>query len=231
MTPSVHAVTPAAQPKVFIVDDDPAMCRVLDAILSHAGHVCSTFSSAEAFLESVNISAAGCLLLDIQMPNMSGPELQAKMVERGFSLPIIFLSAAADVPTAVDVLRRGAVNLIEKPCEPGALIRAVQSAVVTSTARLAERSELDELQQCASTLTPRERQVADLLALGNSNKQVAIALALSERTVEVHRARIMAKMGCESIVNFGVQWAKLQSGIKSRATVYAASPEISPLYK
>jgi two-component system response regulator FixJ len=138
------------------------------------------------------------------------------LIERGCHLPVIFLSAEADVRTAVNVLQRGAVDLIEKEsCEAPVLIESVRRAIAKDAAQRAYVLELNDLRQRAAEMTPREVEVADLLADGKSNRQTALALGLSERTVEIHRGRIMAKMRCESIVNFGVQWLKLQQARKS----------------
>jgi two-component system response regulator FixJ len=217
-TESVSSPPPSACAKVFIVDDDPDLCLVLAAILHDAGRLCESFHSASTFLDSIGTESRGCVLLDIRMPGMTGPELQAVMAERGLCLPIIFLSAAANVRTAVEVLHRGAFDLIEKPCERGVLLAAVQKAMAHDAHQSAQRRELQLLQERMDELTPREHEVAELLAGGNSNRQTALALGLSERTVEIHRARIMAKMQCDSIVNFGIQWLKIKSARKSSSS-------------
>jgi FixJ family two-component response regulator len=201
------------------------MCRLIAAILGAAGHHCETFGSAKKFLEAFDINSSGCLLLDISMPEMTGPQLQDVLVERGCRLPIIFLSATADVPTAVTVLQRGAVTLIEKPCKPELLVRTVNDALEIDRAQRAQLVELNELKKRLSQLTPRERQVAELLAEGKSNRQTAIALGLSARTVEIHRGRIMAKMNCDSIVNLGLSWHKLQEAFMQAGDRTPAVPQ------
>jgi FixJ family two-component response regulator len=210
MVPVQNSQTCAVQ-KVFIVDDDPDLCQMIAAILTEAGHVCVVFDSAQGFLDAVAPDAAGCVLLDIRMPEISGPELQTLMAERGYVLPIVFLTATTDIRTVVGVLHRGAVDLIvKKPFEQESLVRAVQTALARDVTQRREMGERTELRRRMGELTPRELVVADLLAQGKSNKQTAIVLGLSERTVEIHRSRIMAKMRCDSIVNFGVQWSKVR---------------------
>jgi two-component system, LuxR family, response regulator FixJ len=209
--PAVQNVQTRATQMVFIVDDDPDLCQAISAILTEAGHGCVVFDSAQGFLDTVAPDAAGCVLLDIRMPEITGPELQALMAERGYGLPIIFLTATADVRTAVGVLQRGAIDLIVKPFEPEELVKAVQAALAKDVAQRAELGELNELYRRVAELTPREREVADLLAQGNSNRETANFLGLSERTVEIHRSRIMTKMQCDSIVNFGIQWSKVRA--------------------
>ena len=117
------------QTKVFVVDDDADMCQLLESVLGNAGYTCTSFSSPKEFLNSLEMNVRGCLLLDICMPEMSGLDLQSALIERGWPLPIIFLSAAADVPTAVHVLQQGAANIIEKPWKNAVLIQAVQDAI------------------------------------------------------------------------------------------------------
>jgi FixJ family two-component response regulator len=217
----------AAHPKVFIVDDHAPTRNMVAAILCAAGQRCESFASAKEFLQAFHVNATGCLVLDIRMPEMTGPQLQEVLVERGCRLPIIFLTAAADVPTAVSVLQRGAVTLIEKPFTAEVLIRAVDDAIKIASAQQAQALELNDLHRRMSQLTPREREVADLLASGKTNRQTAIALGLSERTVEIHRGRIMAKMKCDSIIDLGLGWHKLQASIK-RSQGGITSPGAGP---
>jgi FixJ family two-component response regulator len=218
----LRSIKPNPQATVFIVDDDALFSRGSCEILRHAGFRCEVFSSAREFLAAINPDVPGCLLLDIRMPEMSGPELQSILHERGFTLPIIFLSGNVNVRTAVDVLQRGAIDMIEKTRPPDVLIRAVQNAIERDASERAKLRELYELRRRMRELTPREHEVADLLALGNSNRQIAIVLGLSERTIEIHRGRIMAKMQCDSIVNFGIIWLKVSSNEKPAGPRHAA---------
>ncbi len=225
--------TPAST--VYMVDDDAQTCAIIGAKLREAGIACKTFDAADKFLSQFDPTSPGCLLLDIRMPGMTGPELQQVLNERHCRLPIIFLSAKADVRTAVDVLHRGAVDLIEKNADHGAIVAAVRKAFARDLTQRAEWAELTLLRRRARALTPREREVGDLLAQGKTNRQTALALGVSERTIEIHRARVMSKMECESIASFAVQWMKLQAANASEARApavpTAAGPSTAPLLR
>ena len=184
---------------VFVVDDDQAVRESLALLVHSVGLQAETFASAGDFLEAYRPDRRGCLITDIRMPGMSGLELQEQLCTDGYHIPVIVLTGFGDVPTAVRALKGGAVDFVEKPFNPQALLDLVQQAIVrdaeireqaTHEARLAERMAL---------LTPREQEVMELVVAGKANKVVAIDLSISERTVELHRARIMKKMQARSL--------------------------------
>jgi len=187
------------RPTVYIVDDDDEVRESLEDLVDSVGLKACTFPNATAFLSAYSSSNVGCLLLDIRMPGMSGLELQQELHERGSSLPVIFITGHGDIPMAVDAMRRGAVDFIEKPYRDQDLVDRVNAAVEIGARRKNERAELDAIAERSARLTPREREVMDLIVQGQANKVIAIDLCLSQRTVEVHRARVMEKMGVRSL--------------------------------
>jgi FixJ family two-component response regulator len=175
---------------VFVVDDDAAVRDGLAALLEGAGLAVETYASAEAFLAALRPDRYGCLLLDVKMPGMSGTELQAELARCGVQLPIIFLTAHGDIPTSVQAVKAGAVDFFTKPPDGAMLIERVRAAV----------GRVAHLQECLAGLTTREREVMARAATGQSNKTIAQALGISHRTVEVHRARVMHKLGARSVL-------------------------------
>jgi len=194
---SNQPATPA--PVVFVVDDDEAVRNATRMLLQSVGLGVETFDSADRFLESADPDRHGCLVLDIRMPGMSGLELQERLAARDAALPIIFITGHGDVPMAVQAMRRGAVDFLEKPFRDQDLLDRIQRALVVSEKRLDTRQEQTRLAERAATLTAREREVMDLVVEGKANKVVAAELGLSERTVEIHRSRVMSKMGADSL--------------------------------
>ena len=187
-------------PTVFIVDDDSAVRDGLSQLLTAHHFTVRTFASAEDFLTACSPGDSGCLLLDMRLPGMSGLELQAALAARGVTLPITFLTAYGDVPTSVSALKRGAVDFLEKPVSAQALLEHVQAALALDEKRHRERAVHDEAKARMAKLTPREREVMKLAAAGQPSKEIARALRISHRTVEVHRARIMQKTGVDNLV-------------------------------
>lgn len=184
---------------VFIVDDEEAVRDSIALLLRSVGIRSRTFSDARTFLAEYKPDEQGCLVLDIRMPWMGGLELQNELNRRGWAVPIIFITGHGDVPMAVEAMRAGAVDFVQKPFKDDELIRRVQKAL-QQDARLREdlRSRV-QIQGRYDSLTPREREIADRLVAGEANKAVAINIGLSERTVELHRARIMQKMGARGL--------------------------------
>ena len=184
---------------VFVVDDDPDVRRALTRLLRATGFEVSMFGSAQEFLAAHDPEAPGCLLLDVVMPQVDGLELQASLRAAGCPLPIVFLTGSADIPMSVRAMKAGAVTLLTKPVEELELVAAVTEALhvdeVARQARLRERP----LQKRFSTLTPREHEVLTFVVAGRRNKQIAAELGTAEKTVKVHRARVMRKMGARSI--------------------------------
>ena len=184
---------------VFVVDDDPGIRRAVERLLRSAGYTTQTFDSARAFLASGRAHEPGCLLLDLRMPGLGGLELQHELDSVGCDIPIIFITGHGDVPAAVEAMRGGAVDMLTKPIDDAALFAAIDRAMVTGRARQASRQEMVEMGQRFSRLTPREREVFALVITGLLNKQVAGRLGTSERTVKVHRARVMSKLRANSL--------------------------------
>lgn len=184
---------------VFVVDDDPAVRRSLRGLVKSVSDVVTTFRTAEEFLDAYDPSEPGCLVLDIRLPGMSGVDLQEELVSRGGTLPVIIITGFAEVQTAVRSMKAGAFEVIEKPFDPQQLIERVQHALEVSCETLEQAKRHAELVARVNRLTPRERQVMELVIAGKPNKIIAADLGLSPKTVEVYRARVMAKTGADSL--------------------------------
>ena len=187
------------EPTVFVVDDDPGVSDSIRLLLRSVGLPSEAFSSATDFLEAYDPERAGCLVLDVRMPGMSGLDLQARLQEVGSTLPIIFVTAHGDVPMAVDAVKAGALDFVQKPFRDQELLDMIQEALEADAQARAERRDLAEIRNRLDSLTPREREVMDLVVSGEPNKNIARALAISQRTVEIHRARVMEKMQVRSV--------------------------------
>ena len=185
--------------KVFIVDDDAAVRDSLDALLTAFGYETVCFDSGIVFLEVCEEACSGCVLLDIRMPDMNGMEVLARLNGRRPDLPVIMITGHGDVAMAVRAMKSGAVDFIEKPIREEALVESVEAAM--QLARRAERQQAvgDAARDSLEKLTPREREVLELLVIGRPNKVIAQELDCSPRTVEIHRARIMEKMSARSL--------------------------------
>ncbi|MDP2958922.1 MAG: response regulator [Longimicrobiales bacterium] len=188
-----------SRPTVFIVDDDPAVRESMAMLMASAGLSARGFASARDFLDSYDAATPGCLVLDVRMPGTSGIELQEALDGMGATLPIIFLTAYADVPTAVGALRAGAVDFLQKPVDADQLLGRVHEALQLEAGARARRSDTERARHRLDHLTPREREVLHLVLTGLTNKAAAKSLGLSRRTVETHRANIMRKTGATSL--------------------------------
>jgi two-component system response regulator FixJ len=189
----------ADEAAVHVIDDDEAVRHSLAFLFESAGLPVHTHESALAFLEIAGGLRCGCILTDVRMPGLDGLALQQKLLERGIRLPVIVMTGHGDVPVAVQALKAGAVDFIEKPFDDEALLAAVRAAIEASR-RISEReTEVQDIAARLASLTPRERQVLDRLVAGQPNKTIAYDLGASPRTVEVHRARVMEKMGARSL--------------------------------
>jgi FixJ family two-component response regulator len=184
---------------IFVVEDDQNMLRLIAAALTHEGLTVQTFSSAAEFLDNFDPQQRGCLLLDVELPGLSGLELQKDLLTRLIDLPVIFLTGTADVSTAVNAMKQGALDLLQKPFEIQTLISAVRRALEKDSLRHGASARLQLLRLRRQRLTPRELEVMDLVVEGNSNKQIAARLKLSSKTVEIHRSRVMRKMEAGSL--------------------------------
>ena len=184
---------------VHVVDDDPAVRDSLSLLLQSAGFSARAYDSAASFLAAASDRVAGCVLTDVQMPELNGLELQRRMSELGICLPVIVMTGHADVPIAVEALKAGAVDFLEKPFEEEHLLAAVGSAIAVSQRQHDEAAAVADIAARLATLTPREHEVLERLVAGHPNKTIAYDLGSSPRTVEVHRARVMEKMGARSL--------------------------------
>ena len=184
---------------VRVVDDDRAVRDSLKLLLHSVGLNAETYASAAEFLENDDPAIPGCVVLDVRMPGMSGLELQEFLVSRGSRLPIVFVTAHGDIPMAVQAVKAGAIDFIQKPFRDQELLDKIQQAIKEDARRRRESSEVAGILQRMDSLTPRERQVMDLVVGGHANKVIAIDLGISERTVEIHRARVMQKMEADSV--------------------------------
>ena len=188
-----------SQPTVVMVDDDASVLRGLRRLLASAGLDVVTFESPERFLASHDLDTPGCLVLDVEMPGLNGMELQQVLADRGCLLPIIFLTGHGNIATTVQAMKRGAADFLTKPADERDLIAAVEKALEKNRALRAARAELADIEQRLSRLTPREREVLAHIVAGRLNKQIAADLGTVEKTIKVHRARVMEKMRASSL--------------------------------
>ena len=184
---------------VYVVDDDAAVRDSLAFLLNSAGLAVQTYDSATHFLAAAPGLGAGCVLTDVRMPDLDGLALQRRLTEAGVTLPVIVMTGHGDIPIAVAALKAGAVDFLEKPFDDERLIAAVRAALQASAAARQKDVAAAGVAARLGSLTPREREVLDLLVAGNPNKTIAYDLGASPRTVEVHRARVMEKMGVRSV--------------------------------
>ena len=189
------------QTTVFVVDDDDAVRDSLMDLVDSVGLKTEGFPNAQVFLNAYDASRRGCLVLDIRMPGMSGLELQEKLSELNSSLPIIFITGHGDIPMAVRAIQRGAVDFIQKPFRDQELLDRINDALEKSTQTQAVKAEQQEFDRHVQTLTQREREVMEMIVNGKANKVIAIDLGLSQRTVELHRARVMEKMKARTLAD------------------------------
>ncbi len=198
---------------VFIVDDDDSVRHSLRWLLESVKLRVETFPSAEEFLQKVDTDHAGCLILDVRMPGMNGLELQQALIASTSTLPIIILTGHGDVPMAVRAMSEGAFDFVQKPFNGPQLLDRVEAAIARSEELLKEKNARNGLQSCYVTLTPRERQVMDMIASGKANKVIAVDMGIGQRTVEVHRHRVMEKMQAHSVAELIHFYLQLQKKI------------------
>jgi len=184
---------------IYIVDDDEGVRNSLRFLLKSVGHVCQTLASAQEFLETYQPKQPGCLILDVRMPGMSGLELQQQLNLRGAIIPVIFITGHGDVPMAVEAMQHGASDFLQKPFRDQDLLDRIQRALERDTRNRAALTEHERIRASFDSLTPREREVLGLMTRGKSNKVMAAELGVSQRTVEIHRARVMDKTGAASL--------------------------------
>jgi len=184
---------------VFVVDDDEGVRNSLRFLLKSVGLATRALSSASEFLESYKPSQSGCLVLDVRMPGMSGLELQQQLNLRGATIPVIFITGHGDVPMAVEAMQHGAFDFLQKPFRDQDLIDRIQRALERDTRSRTALAQHAKIRERIASLTPREREVLTLMAQGKPNKVMAAELGVSQRTVEIHRARVMEKSGASSL--------------------------------
>jgi FixJ family two-component response regulator len=202
-------------PTVFLVDDDASVRRALARLIKSAGYQVQTFVSAREFLDSMPDGAGpACLVLDVRMPGLSGMDLQRELKLTNLILPIIFITGHGDIPMTVKALKAGAVDFLPKPVRDLDLLPAIEQALARARREGAERGELEDIQRRIDTLTAREREVMNLVVKGWLNKQIAVELGTVEKTIKVHRARVMDKMQVESVADL-VRIAE-HAGIRKR---------------
>lgn len=201
---------------VYVVDDDPSVRKALERLLRSAGHDARTFPSALEFLNFSHPHAAGCLVLDIKLPGLSGLELQEQLADKGITFPIVFITGHGTVPASVRAFKAGAMDFLQKPFKDSELLDTVARGIEKHRRLRQEQHEIKKLHAGLDTLTPRERQVFRLVVSGMLNKQIAFDLGTAEKTIKVHRARVMQKMGARSLAELVRFGEKL--GIRSLAT-------------
>lgn len=188
-----------SEPTVFIIDDDPSARRGLTRLVRAAGMNAESFASAEDFLASGKYAGPGCIVLDVRMPDMTGPELQEELGEAEYCMPIIFLSAHGDVPTTARTMKKGAVDFLTKPVDRDDLLEAIRVSLARDAENRAQRAESSSIREHIKTLTPREHEIMTYVITGMLNKQIAFELDISEETVKIHRGRVMQKLGIVSV--------------------------------
>jgi FixJ family two-component response regulator len=188
-------------PLIYVLDDDASVRRSLARLIRAAGFEACTFASASDFLENGLAAQPSCLIVDVRMPGPSGLDLQESLAAAGWSAPIIFITGHGDVPMSVRAMRAGAVNFLQKPFDDEVILAAIGEAVERSCSTRRDRRRREEIAQLLQTLTPREREVFALVVAGFPNKRIANQLGASEKTVKVHRGRVMGKMRAASLAD------------------------------
>ena len=191
---------------VFVVDDDPSFRTAVSRLLRAAGHQVKAFSSASDFLQSLPATGPGCVVADLQMPGLSGLDLQAALAASDDPLPVLFLTGHGDIPTSVQAMRLGAEDFLTKRAPREALLGAVTRAIARDARERAERTRVRDARARFATLTVREREVLEHVLRGQLNKQIAADLGIHERTVKLHRTAITSKVGVQSVAELAQLW-------------------------
>ena len=186
-------------PVVFVIDDDPSVRKSLSRLLRSVGHSVETFSSAEAFLGRKHFDGVGCIILDVQMPGLSGMDLQAELSKEEYSMPIVFITGHGDIPMSVDAMRKGAIHFLTKPFDDNDLLKAIREAIDKDRMAKAEQTEVQDIRRRINLLTQREYEILRYVITGMLNKQIAFTLKIAEKTVKIHRGRVMGKLRINSV--------------------------------
>lgn len=203
-------------PIVFVVDDDKAVRKSLERLIKSVDLTVQAFSSAREFLESDPSAGPSCLVLDVRMPGLSGIDLQKELGKMGYTIPIIFITGYGDIPMSVRTMKRGAIDFLTKPFNDQDLLDAIHRAIEKDKQIRREQDEIGTIQQRVDSLTPREREVFSLVVTGMLNKQIAYDLGMSEKTVKVHRSRVMDKMQADSLAELVRLAYKVGIGLSTR---------------
>ncbi len=186
-------------PVIYVVDDDPSVARALERLFRVTGLRLASFATARAFLDQRSLESPSCLVLDVQLPGLNGLDLQREMKDRGWTLPIVFITGHGNVPMAVQAMRAGAVHFLSKPFDNRELLAAVRQALEREGEQLARQEDGERIKRLVDSLTPRERQVFLLVAAGMANKNIATRLGVCLQTVKLHRGRVMEKLRLDSV--------------------------------
>jgi FixJ family two-component response regulator len=189
----------ANMPTVFVIDDDNGVLRSLVRLVRSAGWNVEPYASARAFLDRPAYTGSGCVVLDVSMPEMSGPELHEWMPAHGLFLPVIFLTAHGDLPTGIQAMKRGAVDFLQKPVDDVQLLQVIRNAIERHGSERIRQRQKQEVDNRLSRLSAREREVLEQVISGQLNKQIADNMGISIKTVKVHRARVMEKLEADSL--------------------------------
>ena len=200
-------------PVVFLIDDDLSVLKSVARLLRAAGFETRPYSSPKCFLDNYDAALPGCIVMDLAMPEINGLDLQKRLASSGYAKPIIFITGQGDIPTSVSAMKAGAVDFLTKPFDRGGLLSAVRAAIGKDQAARRNWSELDRIEKCRATLTSREREVFELVTKGRLNKQIAGDLGIAEKTVKIHRGRMMRKMKVRTLAEL----VQLADRLKSAA--------------